>query len=448
LFMLPTNRATSDVQDKQMIALAFATSVVLLFVSTGCTSQAQQTKGAAAAPAPTVEITTVAPQDTPIFAEYPAQTYARDLVEVRGRVDGYIEKWLFKPGQHVQAGRPLYTLDLRPYRAQLQQVQGTVRQSEADLTFAKQQVSLLQAEANLETARAALIKAQQDYARFKPLVEQDAAARQDLDAATAALRAAESTVRANEANVEQARLNTKTQIQVAEGRVQAQRGALTSASLNLQYGTIRSPISGVAGDTLVPVGGLVSANSDKPLTTVVPLDPMWVRFKLSESQYGEYLRLQHSGKGQGPPLELWLADNTKFPHSGNIQNALNQVDTRTGTLEVQARFPNPDKVLLPGQFGRIRFQMSEKEDAILVPQRAVQQNQNIRTVYIVGSENKVEARPVTMGERVGDDWIVEKGLRAGDRVVVEGVLSIRPGVMVRPTPFNRASAEAAAEKSE
>ncbi|HYO92769.1 MAG TPA: biotin/lipoyl-binding protein, partial [Pyrinomonadaceae bacterium] len=180
-----------------------------------------------------MEIVTAAAQDTPVFSEYPAQTYARDLVEVRARVDGYVEKWLFKPGQQVRAGQPLYVLDLRPFRAQVQQAQGTVRQAEADLSFAKQQVSLLQAEANLEAARAQLVKAQQDYNRFKPLVEQDAAARQDLDAATAALRAAESNVRANEANVQQARLNTDTQVQSAEGRVQQQRGTLATANLNL-----------------------------------------------------------------------------------------------------------------------------------------------------------------------------------------------------------------------
>jgi membrane fusion protein, multidrug efflux system len=421
--------------------LAMASLVVTIaLASVRCTSNAQQQKGAAP-PAPTVEIATVHAQDTPIFSEYPAQTYARDLVEVRARVDGYIEKWLFKPGQQVQAGQPLYILDLRPYRAQVEQAQGSVRQAEADLSFAKQQVSLLQAEANLETAKANLLKAQQDYDRFKPLVEQDAAARQDLETATAALRAAEANVRANEANVKQARLGTETQVQATEGRLQQQRGSLTTAHLNLQYGTVRSPISGRVGDSLAPVGGLVTANSATPLTTVVPLNPIWVRFKLSESQYLEYQRVKDSAKGQGPPLELFLADDTKFPHTGQIENTLNQVDPRTGTLEVQAKFPNPQNVVLPGQFGRVRFQTREREGVILVPQRAVQQNQSMQSVYTVGADNKVEARPVKTGERVGKDWIIEQGLRPGDKVVVEGLLSIRPGVPVRPIPYR-------AEKSE
>ena len=416
--------------------LAGGTLAGIVFTLIACSSQAQPAKRAAA-PAPTVEIVTATPQDTAIFAEYPAQTYARDLVEVRGRVTGYIEKWLFKPGQYVQAGQALYILDTRPYRAQVEQAEGTVRQAEADVAFANQQVSLLQAEANLEAARANLVKAQQDYNRFKPLVEQDAAARQDLDAATAALRAAESNVRANEANVKQTRLNTETQIQANAGKLQEQRGSLNAARLNVQYGTVVSPISGMVGDTLVPVGGLVSPTSAQPLTTVVPLNPIWVRFKLNESQYMDYMKLRGSANKQGPPLELYLANHTKFPEIGHIENALNQVDPRTGTLEVQARFPNPGNTLLPGQFGRIRFQTQQKQGAIVVPQRAVQQNQSIQVVYVVAAGDKIEVRPVTPGERTGDDWIIEKGLQPGDRVVVEGLLSVRPGITVRAIPFNR-----------
>ena len=420
---------------RQRIFIASAGLLLTAITFSGCTSQAQQTKGEAPPPSPTVEIATVNPQDTPIFSEYPAQTYARDLVEVRARVDGYIERWLFKPGQQVSAGQPLYILDLRPYRAQLQQAQGSVKEAEADLTFAKQQVSTLEAEANLEVARANLVKAQQDYDRLKPLVEQDAAARQDLDAATAALRAAQSVVRAREATLEQTRLSTNTQVQAAEGKLQQQRGSLSTANLNVQYGTVRSPIAGRIGDTLVPVGGLVNANSPQPLTIVTPLDPLWVRFKISESQYLEYERLQREAKGNGPALELFLADETKFPHPGRIENTLNQVDPRTGTLEVQARFPNPQKTVLPGQFARVRFQTKQRQDVLMVPQRAVQQNQSIQVVYTLAANNTVEARPVKTGERVGNDWIIEQGLRPGDRVIVEGVLSVRPGITVQPTQY-------------
>jgi membrane fusion protein (multidrug efflux system) len=332
----------------------------------------------------------------------------------------------------VRAGQVLYTLDLRPYRAAAQQAAGNVKQTEAEAAFARQQVSLLEAEANLAAAEANLRKAQQDYERVKPLVEQDAAARQDLDAATAALQAAEANVRANKANVEQARLTTKTQIESTEGRLQAQRGALETAELNVQYGTIRAPIAGVIGDTLVPVGGMVTANSSQPLSTIVPLDPIWVRFKMSESQYLAYSRRSSAGE---VPLQLILADNSTFPQPGRIENVLNQVDPRTGTIELQARFPNPQGTVLPGQFGRVRFRTEERKGAILVPQRSVQQVQNMQTVYTVGAGNKVEAHAVTTGERVGEDWIIEQGIKPGDKVIVEGQLRIRPGIPVRPTPF-------------
>jgi membrane fusion protein (multidrug efflux system) len=380
-----------------------------------------------------VEVTEANPSDADIYTEYPAQTYARNMVDVRGRVEGYIEKWLFRPGQEVKAGQPLYILDLRPFQAQVQQAQGNVRQSEADLDFARHQVSLRQAEANLAAAQATLVKAQQDYDRLKPLVEQDAAAKQDLDAATAALSAAQAAVRANQANVEQTRLSTDTQVQSTEGKVHSQRGALQTAELNLQYGTITAPIGGLIGDTLVPVGGLVTPNSAQPLTTIVPLDPIWVRFKVSEAQY---LELQGGPAKQVRPLELILADNSRFPQTGHIANTLNQVDPRTGTLEVQAEFPNPQHKLLPGQFGRIRYVAEHRTGVILIPQRAIQQNQSLQSVYTVDGSNIVQSRVVKTGPRVGDNWLIEQGLNPGDRVIVEGLLIARPGLTVKPQPYH------------
>jgi membrane fusion protein (multidrug efflux system) len=401
-------------------------------LSIGCNSKAQSAAANGQPPLPLVEVMDVAASDVPIYSEFAAQTFARNRVEVRGRVDGYVEKWLFKPGDQVRAGQTLYVLDLRPYRAAVQQAVGNVKQTEADAQFAQQQVALLQAEANLASAEATLRKAQQDYERLKPLVEQDAAAKQDLDASIASLRAAEANVRANKANVEQTTLSASTQIQSTEGKLQAQRGALETAQLHLQYGTITAPISGVIGDTQVPVGGLVSANSAQPLSVIVPLDPMWVRIQMSESQYLAYGRRKAAGQDA---LQLILADNTTYPHPGHLDSVLNQVDPRTGTLEVQARFPNPEARLLAGQFGRVRLRTDERKDAILVPQRAVQQVQSMQTVYTVGAGNKVEAHAVKTRERVGDDWIVEQGLKPGDKVVVEGQLRIRPGIPVTMKPF-------------
>jgi membrane fusion protein (multidrug efflux system) len=419
--------------------------IALLAGLAGCGSKGPG-QVSAQAPPPTVEITQVAASDADIYVEYPAQTYARNMVDVRGRVEGYIEKWLFRPGQEVTAGQPLYILDLRPFQAQVQQAQGTLQQTQADLSFAQRQVSLRQAEANLAAAQSNLVKAQQDYDRLKPLVEQDAAAKQDLDAAVAALRSSEASVRANQANVEQTRLTTETQVESTQGKVEAQRGTLETAKLNVQYGTIAAPISGLIGDTLVPVGGLVNPNATQPLTTIVPLDPIWVRFKVSEAQY-----LAFQGKDgpvkQGPELHLLLADNSTFPQPGKVANTLNEVDPRTGTLEMQAEFPNPLHRLLPGQFGRVRYVAEHRTGVILAPQRAVQQNQSIQTVFVVGDGDKIEARGVKTGARIGDAWLIEQGLEPGDRVVVEGLLTVRPGMVVHPVPYKEKAAPAEPRKT-
>jgi membrane fusion protein (multidrug efflux system) len=381
-------------------------------------------------------ITEVNASDVPIFSEYPAQTYARNTVDVRGRVEGYIEKWLFRPGQEVHAGDALYVLDTRPFEAAVEQAKGNLAQSEADLEFARKQVALLQAEANLAVSQASLLKAQQDYDRLTPLVKEDAAAMQELDAAVAALHSAEANLKSSQANVEQTRLSTRTQIDSMQGKVEALRGALRMSTLNLEYATIHAPISGLIGDTLVPVGGLVTPTSQQPLTNIVPLDPIWIRFKVTEP---EYLAFKRRGNLTQSPLALVLADNSEFPSKGRVENTVNQVDPKTGTLELQARFPNPQHTLLPGQFGKVRLETELRKNVVLVPQRAIQQLQNMQTVYAVSAGNKVELRPVTTAERVGESWIVLQGLKPGDRVIVEGQLRVRPGMVVNPKPFNAKS---------
>jgi membrane fusion protein, multidrug efflux system len=406
-------------------------------VTSGCNSAAQN-QAAAQAPAPMVVVTQVESGDVPVLSEYPAQTYARNTVEVRGRVDGYIDKWLFHPGQEVHTGDVLYVLDVRPYEAAVEQAKGNVAQSEADLEFARKQVALLQAEANLAAAQANLLKAQQDYDRLEPLVKDDAAAQQELDGAVAALHAGQANVRASQANVDQTRLSTQTQISSTAGKMDAQRGALHTAALNLEYATIRAPISGLIGDTLVPVGGLVNATAAQPLTTIVPLDPIWVRFKVTESQY---LSFKKNPTLLNSPLALILADGTEFPEKGRIANTLNQVDPKTGTLELQASFPNPQHTLLPGQFGKVRVETELRRNVMLVPQRAIQQLQSQTTVLTVGPGNVVELHAITTAERVGENWIVQQGLKPGDRVIVEGQLKVRPGARVSPTPYHSGAGE-------
>ena len=365
-----------------------------------------------------VSVVEVEPRDIPLYVEYAAQTYARDMVEVRGRVDGFIEKRLFQAGSDVQAGQLLYVLDLRPYSADVQKAEADLKQSEANLEFAKKQVALAQAEANLAQANANLLKAQQDVDRLTPLVAKEAAAKQDLDTAQASLDANKANVAALKASVEQTRLQTRTNIDAAAAQVEANRALLRTAELNLGYANITAPVSGRIGDSLIQVGGLVSKSATQPLTTIVPLDPIWVRFKISES---EYLRQANPTKGwkeQNHDLKLVLADGSTFPGTGQIRDTLNQVDQKTGTLEVQATFPNPEHRLLPGQFGRVRLLSHEAKNVLVIPQRAVQELQSMQSVYTVSPNNTVEVRGIVTGERTGDDWIVTQGLKPGDRVIV------------------------------
>lgn len=409
----------------------FTLALVLASLAVAACSPGPSVSSAAAAPpAPEVSVLTVHSEDTPVYSEYTAQTFARDMVEVRGRVDGYIEKRLFETGSDVKAGQPLYILDLRPYEADVQKVRGELSQSEADKEFAANQVGLLQAEADLSQAQANLLKAQQDVNRLQPMVKQEAAAQQDLDNALAALQANQASVRARQASVEQARLSTKAQIETTAAHVESQKASLRSSELNLEYATIRAPISGRIGDSLVQVGGLVTRNSAQPLTTIVPLDVIWVRFKLSESEYFDYEK--RSKKEQTAPLQLVLADGQLYPHEGRIQNTVNQVDSRTGTIELQATFLNPEHIVLPGQFGRVRMRTENRKNAILVPQKAVQEVQGLQSVLTVSPDNKVIARTIVTGERIGERSVVLQGLQPGERVIVEGIQKAMPGSAVAP----------------
>jgi membrane fusion protein, multidrug efflux system len=353
-------------------------------------------------PPPEVSVIYVKGEDVATYREYPARTYARDLVEVRGRVDGYVDRRTFDIGSDVRAGQILYVLDVRPYEAEVERARGVLAQSTADIA----------------QAEASLLKARQDVARLEPLVKEEAAPKQDLDNALAARQAGEATVEARKATVE------------------ANRAVLRTAELNLEYATIRAPISGRVGDSLLQVGGLVTRGSPQPLTTIVPLDPVWVRFQVSESELPIF---QHTN-GEALPIELVFSDGTIYPHPGRIENTLNSVNTRTGTLEVQAMFRNPDHSVLPGQFARVRVRTGQRPHAVLVPQRAVQELQGQQSVLTVASDNTVRVRAVVTGDRIDQRWIVEQGLIPGEPVIVDGLQKVRPGARVTPRPFTPSTA--------
>ena len=408
-------------------------AVSILLLGAGCSSKASDAKGPPHFPPTPVSVMEAKAENVPIYSEYSAQTFARDMVDIRGRVDGYIEKRLFLVGSEVRAGQALYSLDRRPYEAEVQKAKGDLAQALANLEFAKKQVAVIQAKADLAQSEANSLKAQNDVNRLQPLVKQEAAPTQDLDNAVAALQANQAAVAAKRANLDQTTLQAKTQIDSVAAQVEAQRALLQTAELNLGYATIYSPVSGRIGDTLIPVGGLVSKTATQPLTTVVPLDPIWVRFKVSE---GEYLATtKRSGTEVSRlPLELVLADGSTFPAPGHIQNTVNQVDPKTGTLELQATFPNPKHMLLPGQFGRVRLRVDQRDNVIVIPQRALVELQGLQSVFTV-VDGKAVVRAVVMGDRIGQDQIVEQGLKAGDRVVVEGTMKLGPGAPVAPQPY-------------
>lgn len=372
---------------------------------TARTTRTASTKPSAPPP-PDVSVINVTGEDVSVYREYAARTYARDLVEVRGRVDGYIERRTFDIGADVKAGQVLYVLDLRPYEAEAERARGAFAQATADLA---------QAEANL-------VKAKQDVERLTPLVKDEAAAKQDLDNALVALRAGEATVESRKATVE------------------AARAVVRTAELNVEYATIRAPLSGRIGDSLLQVGGLVSHTAAQPLTTIVPLDPIWVRFQISEAELLAFQQLNL----RSLPARLVMSDGSVYSHPGRIENTLNGVNARTGTMEVQASFPNPDHVVLPGQFGRMRLGIADRKNALLVPQKAIQELQGQQTVFTVGANHTVQVRSVQTGDRVDGRWMVERGLEPGDSVIVEGVQKVRPGAIVSPRPYSGSARSTAA----
>jgi len=239
-----------------------------------------------------VQVARVVQKDVSIYSEWVAQTYSQDAVEVRARVNGYIEERRFNAGDRVNQGDVLYKLDDRPYKAQVDRAKGDLAQRQADLQFAKEQVQVLEAQAQLEQARAELLRQQINVNRLAPLVAADAASQQSLDDARQSLAAAQAILEARRVNLDQAKITARTQIDAKQGTVEAFKGALDEAELNLSYATIRAQIAGRVGDTTVEVGGLATSNAAQPLTTIIPLDPISVKFNVSEI---EYLTLSRAG---------------------------------------------------------------------------------------------------------------------------------------------------------
>ena len=361
------------------------TSSILLLALASAVASAACGRTAAAPqgpPPPEVEVATVLQRDVPVFVEAIGQTRGGEEVEVRARVEGYLDSVEFQEGSYVRKGQRLYTIDPREYEAAVAQAKARVAQSEADLA-----------------------RNEQDVARYQPLVEQNAYPKQNLDTAVAL-------VKAGRANVE------------------AARAALTSVELNLAYTKIFAPTDGIIGKTEVNVGNFVGRGQPTLLTHISKLQNIDVRFTLPEAEYLHLARRRE--EIVTPSLELVLADGSIHPEKGRMVFVDRNVDPTTGTMMMEATFPNPGAIVRPGQYARVRASVETKSGAILVPQRAVTELQGIYNVAVVKPDDTVEIRVVTPGQRVANLWVIDAGLKPGDRIIVEGVQKVRPGVKVKP----------------
>jgi len=359
---------------------------------------------------PAVEVVDVIQKDVPVYKEWIGTTDGFVNATIRAQVQGYLVKQNYREGDFVKTGQALFEIDPRTFQAALDQSKGALDQAKGILEQSKADVAVQ--EARWTTAKANL-------ARIKPLAEQNAVSQKDLDDAVGAEESTRSSVVAAKASV------------VAAGAsVVAAQANLEKAALDVGFTKVTSPIDGIAGIAKAQIGNLVGPSSTQELTSVSTLDPIKVYINISEQEY--LWARQTSENVEKVPLELILADGSIFPQKGQFYLADRQVDVTTGTLKLGAIFPNPGNLLRPGQYGKIRAQMSLLRGALLVPQRAVGDVQGSFMVAVVGPDNKVDIRRVKPSEKVGSLWVIDEGLKPGEKVIAEGIQKVRQGMVVAP----------------
>lgn len=414
------------------LSVAAPLAGVAIMMMTGCGGTNEVSVGASAPP-PSVVVAEVAQRTVSIYSEFVGQTKANETIDLRARVEGILERIHFREGTPVKKGQLLFSIDKRTFDAALQSAKAILAKAESDLAQARQRTDVLQAQAQLADAQAVLSKTDQDLARIRPLAQEKAVTELELDAAVAAQKSAQANVAARQANVTNLEASVKYTIERASAEVLAAKARLTQAQLELSYCNIYSPITGIIGFKQVDEGNLVGRGQATLLATVSASDPLLVDFNLSEI---EYLKLTDPETVRNPAnlrFELILSDDSAHGHTGTFKVVDRTVDPTTGTMKVEAVFPNPSSYLRPGQFARVRVAVAERENAILVPQRAIQELQGAKTVLVVDAQNKASLRTITVGDRSDKDLIVLQGLSAGERVIVEGMQKVRPGSEVNPT---------------
>jgi membrane fusion protein (multidrug efflux system) len=416
---------------------------VVLMLAIGCSRKTEHS-ATSQPPPPAVVVATVSQQTVPIYSEFVGQTKADETVELRARVEGVLLKVHFKEGTVVRKGQLLFSIDKRPFDAALQSAKAILAKALSDQAQAQQRTDVLQAQAQLADAQAVLIRANQDVSRLEPLAKEKAVTEQDLDAAIATQKSAKATVDARQANLTNLEAAVKYTIERANAEVAAAKARVIQAELELSYCDIYSPLNGVIGFLQVNEGNLVGRGDATLLATVSSSDPLLVDFNLSEIDYLKMTDSQTAGHhASSLRFDLLLSDESVHPHPGIFRVLDRTVDPQTGTMKVEASFPNPGSYLRPGQFARLRVAVAERENAILVPQRAVQELQGAKTVMVVDAKNMVSVRTVKLGEKADKDVVVLEGLNPGDRVIVEGMQKVRPGGQVNPSTVAESTASKA-----
>ena len=429
---------------KSTISISIS-ALVLVFAAllVGACGSKDKNQVATAPPPPAVIVAEVNQKTVPIYSEFVGQTRAEDVVELRARVEGVLQKVYFKEGTPVKKAQLLFTIDKRPFEAAVLSAKATVAKANSDLAQAKQRTDVLQAQAQLADAQAVLSKTEQDLARMRPLAAEKAVTELELDAAIAAQKSAKATVDARQANLTNLEAAVKYTIERAQAEVMAAKARLTQAELELSYCSIFSPIDGIIGFLQVDEGNLVGRGDATLLATVSRSNPLLVDFNISEIDFLKITNPEGKGKrARDSEFQLILSDDSIHSNPGVFKVVDRAVDPQTGTMKVEAIFPNPGSYLRPGQFARVRVAVTEKENAILVPQRAVQELQGAKTVMVVDAQNKVQLRTIRVGDKSDNYLIVLEGLNAGERVIVEGMQKARPGSEVRPSNSSIASEQA------
>jgi RND family efflux transporter MFP subunit len=386
---------------------------------------------------PAVTVVAVAQRAVPVYGQYVGQTEAVKTVEVRARVEGYLERQAVRDGADLKAGDVLFVIDARPFEAALRQAEATVARDTAQLRQAEaaavqREADVQQAQANVDRDLAQLENAKTLERRYHTLLQKELIAAEQYDQLRTNMVALEKTVQADRAAVDNMKASlaaARAAIENARATILADEAAVDTAKLQLGYTTIRSPLDGRMGKADVRVGSLVGRSDSTLLATVSTLDPMYVNFSVSEREALQVWQRRPGATG----ITITLPDDSTYPQTGTLDFVDRVVDPRTGTLALRATFPNPSRVLQPGQYVRLRVLLQERAAALLVPQAAVQESQGSASVFVVAPDQTVQARAVKLGPRFETQWVVDEGVKAGEMVVVAGLQQIRAGMRVEPT---------------